>query len=143
MSLDLTGPEGPLGSTRLSLEAGDLLVQLHRVTDDFLSSLLPVVPDRRTALIITGKQRQHPELTMYCGRGMVQTPSNCHSATGTGLMRQVLALMLATRSHIPEHYYKSRHGQRAGRNRHSKPVARPRLFIKLCRLCYYIGMAAR
>ena len=73
---------------------------------------------------------------------MVQTLSKCHTATGTGVIRQVLALMLATQSHIPEHYYKSRHNQRAGRNRHSQPVARPGPFVEHCRLCCYIGMPA-
>ena len=67
VSLDLTGPEGPLRRT-LSWTGiwPALRVQLHDVTDDLLASLLPLVPDRRTALTITGKQRQHPELTMYC-----------------------------------------------------------------------------
>ena len=70
MPLYLTGPKGPLRSAREWIDVDvDLELQLHDVTDDFLAGLLHLFPKRSTALTITGKQRQHPELTMYCWPG--------------------------------------------------------------------------
>ena len=66
MSFDLTGPEAPEVPKWLpTTKHADLEVFLLNVTDETLTSLLPVLPDIEIYVIIAGEQWWQHRLTMY------------------------------------------------------------------------------